>query len=232
MAAGKRAGMSKPTLDAAIARGQGVTVTADGTTAALEPLTVEAMLPGGVAAVIDCLTDNRARTLQDLRTAIVKDGGGSVGATAFLFERQGRAVFEVGGAAAGGGGKEGQQQGQGTHNADVDLEAVYLDPAVDAGAADLILDSSSSTNQTQTHTLTLVASPPETTAAVAARFAAATGLPLLRTELVWEPRRENVVERVADAETARVLEAVVAAVRQEGSVQEVYLNLRGGVGGG
>ncbi|KAL4976495.1 transcriptional regulator TACO1-like protein [Aspergillus desertorum] len=85
----KRAGIPKTIIEAAIARGQGLSVTGE----ALEPVTIEAILPHSVAAVIECLTESKARLLQDVRHAI-KEAGGIATPTAYLFEKKGRIAFE------------------------------------------------------------------------------------------------------------------------------------------
>lgn len=63
--------------------------------AALESITVEAMLPSSVAAIIECQTDNRLRTLSDIRY-IIKELGGAVTPTNHLFERVGKIVLQGG----------------------------------------------------------------------------------------------------------------------------------------
>ncbi|OJD25077.1 hypothetical protein ACJ73_03555 [Blastomyces percursus] len=85
----KRSGMSKSTIEAAVARGQGISPTG----AALESVTIEALLPSSVAVVIECMTDQKMRTLQDVRF-LVKHHGGTVTPTSYLFEKKGRIVFE------------------------------------------------------------------------------------------------------------------------------------------
>ena len=51
------------------------------------------MLPGSVAVVIDCQTDSKARTLQDLRL-VIKKHGGSTTPISYLFHRRGRTVLD------------------------------------------------------------------------------------------------------------------------------------------
>ncbi|EEH33560.1 hypothetical protein PAAG_04610 [Paracoccidioides lutzii Pb01] len=114
IAKAKRSGMSKSTIEAAIARGQGVSSTG----AALESVTIEALLPGSVAVVIECMTDQKARTLQDLRF-LIKHHGGTVTPTSYLFEKKGRIVFEK------------------VEGLNVDD---YLEQAIDAGAIDVDTD--------------------------------------------------------------------------------------------
>ena len=59
--------------------------------AAIERITYEGYAPGGVAVLIDVLTDNRNRTASDVRYAFSKNGGklGTNGSVAYLFERKG-----------------------------------------------------------------------------------------------------------------------------------------------
>ncbi|KAF7597313.1 hypothetical protein BBP40_006253 [Aspergillus hancockii] len=109
----KRASIPKTVIEAAIARGQGISVTGE----ALEQVTIEAILPHSVAAVIECQTDQKARILQDLRYA-VKDAGGTITPTTYLFEKKGRIIFK----------KDGLNPDD------------YLDQAIEAGAIDLTAD--------------------------------------------------------------------------------------------
>ncbi|KAL9602828.1 MAG: hypothetical protein Q9219_001523 [cf. Caloplaca sp. 3 TL-2023] len=89
VAQAKKAGIPKDIIERTIARGRGVSPSGD----ALETLTIEAMLSPSVSAIIECQTDNKIRTFQDLRL-LVKSGGGSVTPTSHLFERRGRVVLE------------------------------------------------------------------------------------------------------------------------------------------
>ena len=59
--------------------------------AAIERITYEGYAPGGVAVLVDVLTDNRNRTASDVRYAFSKNGGklGTNGSVAYLFERKG-----------------------------------------------------------------------------------------------------------------------------------------------
>ncbi|HUV04624.1 MAG TPA: YebC/PmpR family DNA-binding transcriptional regulator [Armatimonadota bacterium] len=56
-----------------------------------EPVTYEGYGPGGVAVMVSCLTDNRNRTVADLRTIFSKNGGslGESGCVAWLFDSKG-----------------------------------------------------------------------------------------------------------------------------------------------
>ena len=90
----KAANMPKDNIERAIKRGSGEVAGAD-----YEELVYEGYGPGGVAVLVEALTDNPNRTVSDLRVFFTRAGGslGTSGSVAYLFERKG--VIEV--AAAG-----------------------------------------------------------------------------------------------------------------------------------
>ena len=63
-----------------------------------EEVRYEGYAPGGVAVIVDCLTDNRVRTVADVRHAFSKCGGnmGTEGSVAFMFKRLGVLSYEAG----------------------------------------------------------------------------------------------------------------------------------------
>jgi YebC/PmpR family DNA-binding regulatory protein len=79
--------MPKDNIERAIARGSG----AEADAAAFEPIVYEGYGPGGVAVLVEALTDNRNRTASEVRHAFDKHDGnlGASGAVAWLFERRG-----------------------------------------------------------------------------------------------------------------------------------------------
>ncbi|MED5330925.1 MAG: YebC/PmpR family DNA-binding transcriptional regulator [Planctomycetota bacterium] len=86
--------MTKDAIARAIAKGAG-----GGDEKALETITYEGYGPGGVAMLIEALTDNRNRTVSEVRNVMDKNGGrlGDSGSVAWNFER--KAVFFVAGPA-------------------------------------------------------------------------------------------------------------------------------------
>jgi YebC/PmpR family DNA-binding regulatory protein len=82
----KAAQMTNDAIDRAIKRGSGVQ-----TGASYESITYEAYAPGGVAMLIECLTDNRNRTASDVRSLFSKFGGAMAepGAVGWQFTRRG-----------------------------------------------------------------------------------------------------------------------------------------------
>ena len=62
-----------------------------------EQLVYEAYGPGGVALMVECLTDNRNRTVSEVRSTITKRGGslGEAGSVAYLFTNKGIITYEA-----------------------------------------------------------------------------------------------------------------------------------------
>jgi YebC/PmpR family DNA-binding regulatory protein len=89
----KASQMPKDTMERAIARGAGGE---DG--AELVPLTYEGYAPGGIAVLVETMSDNRNRTVAEVRHAFSKAGGnlGTDGSVAYLFDRLGQIHFEPG----------------------------------------------------------------------------------------------------------------------------------------
>lgn len=87
----KAADMPKDTMERAIARGAGGQ---DGGN--LESLTYEGYGPGGVAIFVETTTDNKNRTVAEVRHAFTKAGGnlGTDGSVAYLFDKKGRISFD------------------------------------------------------------------------------------------------------------------------------------------
>jgi YebC/PmpR family DNA-binding regulatory protein len=101
---------ANPRLRAAIDRGLSVNMSKDvieraikKATGELEGVTYEEIryegyAPGGVAVIVDCLTDNKVRTVADVRHAFGKFGGnlGTDGSVAFMFKKLGVLSFAAG----------------------------------------------------------------------------------------------------------------------------------------
>ncbi len=89
----KSAQMPKDTMERAIARGAGGQDGAD-----LVALTYEGYGPGGVAFLVETMTDNRNRTVAEVRHIFSKSGGnlGTDGSVAYLFDKRGQIFFEPG----------------------------------------------------------------------------------------------------------------------------------------
>ncbi len=85
--------MKRDTVDKAIARGAGA-----GEGDNYDEITYEGYGVGGVAVLVECMTDNRNRTVSDVRHAFDKRGGnlGTDGSVAYLFTRTGQLSFAPG----------------------------------------------------------------------------------------------------------------------------------------
>ncbi|HEY9018274.1 YebC/PmpR family DNA-binding transcriptional regulator [Thiomicrospira sp.] len=113
-----RENMKRDTIDKAIARGAGNQEGDD-----YEEIRYEGYAPAGVAVMVDCLTDNRNRTVSEVRHAFSKKGGnlGTDGSVSYMFNKQGVISFEPG----------------------LDEESV-MEAAIEAGADDVIVNDDSS----------------------------------------------------------------------------------------
>ncbi|TCO77296.1 YebC/PmpR family DNA-binding transcriptional regulator [Chromatocurvus halotolerans] len=87
------ANMTRDTVDRAIARGAGTNDSDN-----VEEVTYEGYAAGGIAVLVETMTDNRNRTVAEIRHAFSKRGGnlGTDGSVAYLFERKGQLVFPAG----------------------------------------------------------------------------------------------------------------------------------------
>ena len=90
---GLSANMSKDVIERALKKATGELEGVE-----YEEIRYEGYAPGGVAVIVDCLTDNRVRTVADVRHAFGKFGGnmGTEGSVAFMFHKQGVLSFAPG----------------------------------------------------------------------------------------------------------------------------------------
>jgi YebC/PmpR family DNA-binding regulatory protein len=112
VAAAKAANMAKDTMERAIARAAGG---AEGQN--FDEIRYEGYGPGGVAVIVDALTDNRNRTASEVRSAFSKHGGslGETNSVSFMFDRIGAIGYD----------------------ADVASAEAMFEAALDAGAEDV-----------------------------------------------------------------------------------------------
>ena len=85
-----KANMKRDTIDNAVKRGVGGL---DG--ASMVEMRYEGYGPGGIAILVDCLSDNKNRTVSEVRHAFTKHGGtlGTDGSVAYLFHEQGEILL-------------------------------------------------------------------------------------------------------------------------------------------
>jgi len=91
IAAAKSVNMPKDNIDRAIARGAG-----GGDGANIDEIRYEGYGQAGVAILVDCMTDNRNRTVSDVRSAFTKGGGnlGETGCVSWMFHQKGQLIFD------------------------------------------------------------------------------------------------------------------------------------------
>lgn len=89
--AGRSASMPKDNIERAVQRGAGGLEGAN-----IEEIRYEGYGPGGIAILLDCMTDNRNRTVSDVRSTLNKHGGnlGEAGCVAWMFHQKGIFVFD------------------------------------------------------------------------------------------------------------------------------------------
>src|SRR5258708_28579826 len=98
----KKSSVPNENIDRAVRRGAGLE--AGGVT--YETATYEGYAPGGVAILVQTLTDNRNRAAADVRTALTRNGGSMAdpGSGSYLFNRKGVVIVgKAGGGTQGGG---------------------------------------------------------------------------------------------------------------------------------
>ena len=84
--------MPKDNIDRAIKRGTGEL---EGVS--YDEVTYEGYAPGGVAVMVECMTDNKNRTVSEIRHAFSKNGGnlGEDGSAAYIFQKTGMLIFDA-----------------------------------------------------------------------------------------------------------------------------------------
>lgn len=165
--------------------------------AALEPATLEVILPPSIALIIDIETDNRRRSLADLRS-IIKNHGGTVSPTSYLFTKRGRVLF----------GRD--ERGLGVDE--------VLDEAIDAGAADIEVDNEGNI---------VVWTEPSGLTAAAEKLGKSLDLKVKSLDLIWHPNEETLAP-VESKEALTALVELIGALQEDSSVQGVYANVTQG----
>ncbi len=114
----KSQSMPKDNIERAVKRGAGETEGAD-----YQEIRYEGYGPGGTAVMVDCLTDNRNRTVADVRHAFSKFGGnlGADGSVNYLFNQVGQLLYPEG-----------------------SDEDTVMEAAIEAGAEDVVVDEDGS----------------------------------------------------------------------------------------
>jgi YebC/PmpR family DNA-binding regulatory protein len=160
-----------------------------------EAIRYEGYGPGGVAVIVEALTDNRNRTASNVRSTFSKNGGalGETNSVAFMFDRIGEIVYPL---------KAG--------NADKVMEA-----AIEAGADDVETDEDEEEEEGG-HTITTSF---EAMTEVAAALEKSLGEPD-SVKAVWRPQNNVPV----DAEKGTTLMRLIGLLEDDDDIQDVYAN--------
>lgn len=182
-------------MEAAIARGQGKSTTG----AALENFTLEVIVPPTVAMIVETETDNKARTMMDLRY-LVKGYGGTVTPTTYLFQKKGRVAFQA-------------------DERKIGVDDV-LDDAIEAGAEDVETDEDGSI---------IVWTEPNKTTAAAEALHRSHGLKVESADIIWDANEDTKVPLDREQTDAlKSLGALLEALQDNPNVQGVYANVAQG----
>lgn len=165
------ANMTKDTVERALKRGTG-----EGATEQMSEIRYEGYAPGGVAVMVDCVTDNPTRTVADIRHAFGKNGGnlGTSGSVAFQFTQTGELIFDI--------------------RSNPALEEKIMEAALEAGADDVQSDEG----------FVDVLTSPENFQAVKAALEAA-GLTAIDADVVMRPATRVAVDAEAAAQITKLL---------------------------
>jgi YebC/PmpR family DNA-binding regulatory protein len=154
----------------------------------------EAYVAGGVAVLIECLTDNRNRSASDVRVAVTRNGGrmADMGSVQRLFNRKGVVAVEI----AGGDNEA--------------TELAVMEATLDANAEEVRDDG---------HVITVLSDPNDLVAVRKAVQEA--GLDYESAEVQYVP---SFTEAISDKETAAKIFRVLDALEDLDDVQSVYSN--------
>ena len=165
--------MPKDTIERAIERASSA-ASAD----TLEEVRYEAYGPGGAAMLVDSLTDNRNRTVAEVRSTLTRAGANmaDAGAVAWIFEQKGVVSID--------------------RAADVDADEVAL-AAIEGGAEDVVVED---------ELIEVVTAPAELEAVRGA--IGATGVPVASAEVVMRPTNTVEVDEQAAGGLLRLIDAL------------------------
>lgn len=194
ISAASKASVPKSLIEGAIARGQGRSATG----AKLEPMTIEALIPPNIAILVEAETDNKARSIPNLKL-VVKEGGALHSASAFYFTRRGRAIFR-------------------SKSQKPDLSELMEEAIEHEGLEDI--EEMSNGN-------ILAWVEPAMLMSVTQAFSKKLDLDIVESELIFAPNEETTVT-VDSSETAEILDNLFTKFKEYPEVKGIYANVRRG----
>jgi YebC/PmpR family DNA-binding regulatory protein len=189
--AAREANMTRDTIDRAIKRGSGNDADAN-----YDEVRYEGYGPGGVAVIVEALTNNRNRTAGEVRSIFSKHGGnlGETNSVSFMFERLGEFRYPL---------KAGSAD-------------QVMEKAIEAGAEDVVSPSGAEGGEGAQHE---IISAVDNFNAVREALEKSLGQPA-SAKLMWRPKTTAPVE----GETVQGLMDLIAALEDNDDVQNVYAN--------
>ena len=200
----KYANMPRDTIERAVQKGTG-----EGDTSTWETIRYEGYAPGGVAVIVDALTNNRTRTAADVRNAFADHGGnvGTSGCVAYLFDARGEIVID---------GAPGEPPARGQPAPPPLSEDRVMEVALEAGALDVVAIGDEESPAFQ------VLTDPGDFQRVKDAIEKA-GLRIAEAALSLIPQTRTEVS----GEQAQAVEAIVEELEELDDVQKVYTNVAG-----
>ena len=190
VASAQRSGLLKSTIKAAIDRGQGISPSG----AQLVPLTIEFMLPPRVAAIVECQTAQKNRTMMAIQE-ILKDHGATMTPTSYMFERKGKIAFE---------------------SVAAERYDEVFEMAIELGALDVGSESSAAGERF------LVYTQPDEMASIGEKLCRQLGLKMEGQALIWDPNSDNKVS--IEGEVFEHIKSLKDELEEEDSVQAIFWN--------
>ncbi|KAI4193786.1 MAG: hypothetical protein LQ350_008150 [Teloschistes chrysophthalmus] len=191
LAQAKKAGIPKDLIERAVAKGKGLSTSGE----PLQSMTMEAILPPSVAVIVECQTDNKRRTRENIRY-IVKQLGGTVGPTTHLFQRRGHVLLD----------------------SDILLEEVdVMAKIVETEAVDY--------DFTEGETSLSIYTEPDQTTSVAQTLSDSLDLTIRSSNMKWIPREELLVKVDNTEDEDRLpISDMISQIEADSDVQAVYHN--------
>jgi YebC/PmpR family DNA-binding regulatory protein len=180
--------MPKDNIQRAITKGSG------GDAEDYKEMRYEGYGPGGVAVIVECLTDNLNRSASNVRAAFTKHGGalGETGSVSFMFDRKGEIVYKP----------------------DAGSEDAVMEAAIVAGAEDV--ESDLEGDEPGGHTILCAF---EDLGEVSKALEAGLGEPE-SVNIVWKPQNQTPV----DEDKAGTLLKLIDVLEDDDDVQNVFAN--------
>jgi transcriptional/translational regulatory protein YebC/TACO1 len=154
-------------------------------------------MPGSVAMMVDCQTDNKLRMLQEIRLQI-KDHGGTVTPTNFLFTKAGKIVVQ--------------------REENTDAERVNAETVLEAVLEHNVMDVWEESDGV----ISLLVDPTETSA-VSSKLAPMPELRLIKSDMIWEPNKDTTVE-LDQEQSLLPITNMLEKFEDIFGIQGVYLN--------